>query len=124
MSSVSYPSTHLTVALLVRYVKREWQLLENQIKHDAEEREKTQKEAAASQPDDGKKSKVDNASDSEEELAKMEQAGDLCQIESDRGSGRTSNSVPFQLQLCYRVGFKFWFLATCTQLQCQIIVSI
>lgn len=124
MPSVSYPSTHLTVALLVRYVKREWQLLENQIKHDAEEREKTQKEAAASQPDDGKKSKVDNASDSEEELAKMEQAGELCQIESDRGSSRTFSSVPFQLQLCCRVGFKFWFLATCTQLQCQIIVSI
>ena len=49
--------------------------MENQIKHDAEEREKTQREAA-SQPGDGKKSKLENGSDSDEELAKMEQAGE------------------------------------------------
>lgn len=47
-------------------------MLENQIKHDAEEKEKTQKE---SQIGDNKKSKHDNVSDSDDDLAKQEQAG-------------------------------------------------
>jgi len=52
-------------------VKREWQLLENQAKHDAEQKEK---ELAAAQAEESKKAKVD-LSDSEEERLKLEMAG-------------------------------------------------
>lgn len=59
----------LFIIMNCRYTKRQWQLLENQIKYDAEQKEKAQKEAAASQAQEARKSRLDG-SDSDEELAK------------------------------------------------------
>ena len=56
-------------------MKRQWQLLENQVKYDIEQKEKAEKEAAA-QAGEMKKSKAEG-SDSDEDMARGD-AGKSC----------------------------------------------
>lgn len=63
----------MVTTLCRRYVKRQWQLLENQVKYDAEQKEKAQKEVA-SQSEEARRSRVDNT-DSDEDLGKAEPSG-------------------------------------------------
>ncbi|XP_067930877.1 uncharacterized protein [Watersipora subatra] len=56
-----------------KYTKRQWQVLENQMKYDAEQREKAEKEAGELKAEEAKKARLEG-SDSDDELNKVESA--------------------------------------------------
>lgn len=62
-------TSHLSVSY--RYVHREWQLIENQLKQEAELQQKREKEVAAAESD-RKKHKQEAQSDSDDDALKPE----------------------------------------------------